>query len=65
MLGPCQRRVPLFSRQDCRLAAASLDTGEMICSPAFSLFEAMSALELMDPKMDESLLEVGRRRLGR
>jgi hypothetical protein len=32
----------------------------MICAPSFSLFEAMSALELMDPKMDESLLEVGR-----
>ena len=24
--------------------------------PVFSLFEAMSALELMDPKMDESLI---------
>ena len=37
----------------------------MICAPSFSLFESMSALELMDPKMDESLLEVGGREGGR
>ena len=49
---------PLHINQDCRDAAAALDTGEMITLPGFSLFEAMSALELMDPKMDESLLEV-------
>ncbi|KAM3571264.1 hypothetical protein VYU27_006699 [Nannochloropsis oceanica] len=43
--------------EECRAAASSLGTGEMICAPSFSLFESMSALELMDPKMDESLLE--------
>ena len=33
-------------------AAASLEEGELLASDHFTLFEAMSALELMDPKMD-------------
>lgn len=44
--------------QDCRRAARALDVGELLCGPDFSLYEAMSALELMDPKMDEALQEV-------
>lgn len=39
-----------------REGAASLHLGEMICSDKFSLFEAMSAHEIMDPKMDMALL---------
>jgi hypothetical protein len=30
----------------------------MVCATNFSLQEAMSALELMDPKMDEAMQEV-------
>lgn len=44
--------------QDCRRAAQALDVGELLCGPDFSLYDAMSALELMDPKMDEALQEV-------
>ena len=32
----------------------------MLSGPEFNLFEAMSALELMDPKMDEAMQEVRR-----
>ena len=28
----------------------------MYCSPGFSLFDSMSALELMDPKMDSGMI---------
>lgn len=35
-----------------------------MCGPDFSLYEAMSALELMDPKMDEALQEVCVGQLG-
>lgn len=34
--------------------------GEMLHDSNFSLFEAMSALELMDPKMDEAMFPVSR-----
>jgi len=44
--------------EDCRRAAMALGVGELLCGPDFSLYEAMSALELMDPKMDEALREV-------
>ena len=46
------------NKKDCRRAARALDVGELLCGPDFSLYEAMSALELMDPKMDEALQEV-------
>lgn len=36
-------------------ASASLKIGEIIAPPTFSLQEAMSAIELMDPKMDIGL----------
>jgi hypothetical protein len=35
-----------------------MEIGEMLCGPDFSLLEAMSALELMDPKMDEAMKAV-------
>lgn len=38
---------PLLSR-----ACNALETGQLICSEAFSLFEAMSAVEIGNPKMD-------------
>jgi hypothetical protein len=34
------------------LAARSLELGEMVAEPSFDLFGSMSAIELMDPKMD-------------
>lgn len=37
----------------CRLAASALGPNEMIHDPDFSLYGAMSALELMDAKMDK------------
>lgn len=37
----------------CRLAASMLGPNEMIHDPDFSLYGAMSALELMDAKMDK------------
>lgn len=46
--------------EDCRRAAKALGVGELLCGPDFSLYEAMSALELMDPKMDEALREVSK-----
>ncbi|CAM9628360.1 unnamed protein product, partial [Choristocarpus tenellus] len=39
----------------CKEAAAELGPDEMIHGSHFSLFDAMSALELMDPKMDKPL----------
>ena len=36
-------------------AAAEMSLGEMVHGESFSLFEAMSALELMDPKMDSGM----------
>jgi len=36
----------------CDLAAEGMKLGEMIESPQFRLFDAMSAIEIMDPKMD-------------
>ncbi|CAM9268741.1 unnamed protein product, partial [Phaeothamnion confervicola] len=35
-----------------RVGAATLEAGEMVYGPDFRLVDAMSALELMDPKMD-------------
>ena len=36
--------------------ATDLATGELLSIPNFSLYDAMSAIELMDPKMDIGLL---------
>lgn len=36
----------------CDLAVQGMGLGEMIESPQFRLFDAMSAIEIMDPKMD-------------
>lgn len=36
----------------CALASKGMQLGEMIESPQFRLFDAMSAIEIMDPKMD-------------
>ena len=36
--------------------AAELKIGEMYNLPGFSLFDSMSALELMDPKMDSGMI---------
>jgi Mak10 subunit, NatC N(alpha)-terminal acetyltransferase len=33
-----------------------MDLGETYCIPQFSLFDSMSALELMDPKMDSGMI---------
>lgn len=38
--------------QICDLATQGMKLGEMIESPQFRLFDAMSAIEIMDPKMD-------------
>lgn len=56
---PLHFHATLTPTQDCRRAARALDVGELLCGPDFSLYEAMSALKLMDPKMDEALQEVG------
>lgn len=40
--------------QLCREAASMLGPNEMIHDPDFSLYGAMSALELMDAKMDKA-----------
>mmetsp|Transcript_36984 Transcript_36984/g.81224 ORF Transcript_36984/g.81224 Transcript_36984/m.81224 type:complete len:730 (-) Transcript_36984:61-2250(-) len=49
-------RVPPESWVDitsiCDAAVTSMHVGEMIQSPNFRLFDAMSAIEIMDPKMD-------------
>jgi len=36
----------------CGLAAGGMQLGELVESPHFRLFDAMSAIEIMDPKMD-------------
>jgi len=36
-------------------AAKEMNIGEMVCTPQFSLHEAMSAIELMDPQMDSGM----------
>ena len=38
--------------EDVAAVAASLDVDELLRAPTFSLYDSMSALELMDPKMD-------------
>merc|ERR1719326_94888 len=37
---------------ECTLATQCMSVGEMIESPQFRLFDAMTAIEIMDPKMD-------------
>lgn len=37
---------------ECQMAIDGMDVGEMIESPTFRLIDAMSAIEIMDPKMD-------------
>jgi hypothetical protein len=37
-------------------AADELEVGEMVHGPAFSLYEAMSAIEMMNPKMDPGII---------
>jgi len=48
--------IPLYNwieiTNDFRSSAESLEPGELIKDHGFSLYEAMSAIELMDPKMD-------------
>ncbi|GMS79752.1 hypothetical protein PENTCL1PPCAC_1927, partial [Pristionchus entomophagus] len=39
-------------------AAAELPMGEMVCTERFTLAEAMSAIELMDPKMDGGCIKL-------
>ncbi|CAJ1408029.1 unnamed protein product [Effrenium voratum] len=36
----------------CDLAVSGMNLGEMVESPSFRLYDAMSAIEIMDPKMD-------------
>ncbi|KAL8789606.1 MAG: hypothetical protein Q9213_001042 [Squamulea squamosa] len=40
-------------------AASVLDTGQLVKDPYFTLFEAVGALEIMDPKMDSGFLAEG------
>ncbi|KAM3084260.1 N-alpha-acetyltransferase, non-catalitic subunit [Clarireedia jacksonii] len=40
-------------------AAQQLDVGELVKDPFFTLFEAVGALEIMDPKMDSGFLAPG------
>ncbi|KAL8598019.1 hypothetical protein ACOMHN_011444 [Nucella lapillus] len=42
--------------QDFREAAAQLELGELMHDSSFGLFEAMSAIEMMDPKMDAGMM---------
>ncbi|KAL9060814.1 MAG: hypothetical protein Q9206_000860 [Seirophora lacunosa] len=42
-----------------RNAASALETGQLIKDPYFTLFEAVGALEIMDPKMDSGFLAEG------
>ncbi|KAL8728353.1 MAG: hypothetical protein Q9181_005374 [Wetmoreana brouardii] len=44
---------------DFRDAASALNTGQLVKDPYFTLFEAVGALEIMDPKMDSGFLAVG------
>ncbi|KAI4290696.1 MAG: hypothetical protein L6R35_000003 [Caloplaca aegaea] len=39
-----------------RDAATALETGQLVKDPYFTLFEAVGALEIMDPKMDSGFL---------
>ncbi|KAL8971077.1 MAG: hypothetical protein Q9183_001225 [Haloplaca sp. 2 TL-2023] len=42
-----------------RAAASALNTGQLVKDPYFTLFEAVGALEIMDPKMDSGFLAEG------
>ncbi|KAL8718478.1 MAG: hypothetical protein Q9225_004392 [Loekoesia sp. 1 TL-2023] len=44
---------------DFRTAASTLETGQLVKDPYFTLFEAVGALEIMDPKMDSGFLAEG------
>lgn len=44
---------------DFRKAAADLNTGQLVKDAYFTLFESVSALEIMDPKMDSGYLQPG------
>ncbi|KAL8944918.1 MAG: hypothetical protein Q9216_000079 [Gyalolechia sp. 2 TL-2023] len=44
---------------DFRIAASALETGQLVKDPYFTLFEAVGALEIMDPKMDSGFLSAG------
>lgn len=46
--------------QSLALAAKELELGEMMRASNFNLSDAMCALELMDPRMDESMQKVRR-----
>ncbi|KAG8746150.1 hypothetical protein FRC10_006016 [Ceratobasidium sp. 414] len=40
-------------------AAGELESGELLFMPNFALFDAMSAIEIMDPRMDSALVPPG------
>ncbi|QRV86808.1 Mak10 subunit, NatC N(alpha)-terminal acetyltransferase [Ceratobasidium sp. AG-Ba] len=40
-------------------ATGELDSGELLFMPNFALFDAMSAIEIMDPRMDSALVPPG------
>jgi len=41
------------------VAASALNTGQLVKDEYFTLFEAVGALEIMDPKMDSGFLTSG------
>lgn len=43
----------LFSHKNC---FSDLELGELLHDDVFGLFEAMSAIEMMDPKMDAGMM---------
>jgi hypothetical protein len=55
-----QPSTPLYKWKDItnefKLACDGLDLGELLKDQHFGLFEAMSAVELMDPKMDAGMV---------
>ncbi|KAL2057872.1 hypothetical protein ABVK25_001489 [Lepraria finkii] len=44
---------------DFSAAASALNTGQLVKDEYFTLFEAVGALEIMDPKMDSGFLNPG------
>ncbi|ELU43778.1 Mak10 domain-containing protein [Rhizoctonia solani AG-1 IA] len=53
---PCQ----LWSiSQNCSTLQLKLELGQVLFMPNFSLFDAMSAIEIMDPRMDSALVPPG------
>ncbi|XP_025078091.1 N-alpha-acetyltransferase 35, NatC auxiliary subunit-like [Pomacea canaliculata] len=57
---PEKRERPMYSWVDVtaefKNAASQLSLGELLHDSSFGLFEAMSAIEMMDPKMDAGML---------